>query len=161
MILISINWILFSSTCVHCCLETPLRHLLAIWYVGISYQWNIWCVPQRLPITCNIIRTSIEIKNVRMSKNANMQIRKEWLCGWNHKCAILHCLEFLLSFIQIQNCQLLFHHQHHHHHHDHVFRMCSFLLVLLPLHPVLPSTHWVVTENGKIQAQVWLKLSIS
>jgi len=31
--------------------------------------------------------------------------------------------------------------------------MCSFLLVLLPLHPVLPSTHWVVTENGKIQAQ--------
>ena len=33
-------------------------------------------------------------------------------------------------------------------------RMCSFLLVLLPLHPVLPSTHWVVTENGKIQAQV-------
>jgi len=31
--------------------------------------------------------------------------------------------------------------------------MCSFLLVLLPLHPVLPSTHWVVTESGKIQAQ--------
>ena len=41
-------------------------------------------------------------------------------------------------------------------HHD-VFRMCSFLLVLLPLHPVLPSTHWVVTESGKIQAQVITK----
>jgi hypothetical protein len=25
--------------------------------------------------------------------------------------------------------------------------------MLLPLHPVLPSTHWVVTESGKIQAQ--------
>ena len=34
--------------------------------------------------------------------------------------------------------------------------MCSFLLVLLPLHSVLPSTHWVVTENGKIQAQVFI-----